>query len=140
MDRQQADLRQRLSGRGVELRREGDDLRLIMPGDLAFVTGESRVAFSFRRILDDVANVLNTYDQTIIEIVGHTDTLGAAQFNETLSHERAKGVFDHLSERGVLPVRMLVIGYGEYRPFVPTGDEVSEAKNRRVELRISPLI
>ena len=139
MDQQQFALQQRLANTGVSVFRNGEALNLVMPGDLAFSPGQTQVSSRVSRVLDDVASVLNANPQSIIEIGGHTDSAGDAVDNERISHARASNVFDYLRTRGVSPARMIIVGYGEYRPATPTPDGTAEARNRRVEMRISPL-
>lgn len=139
LDQQQFALQQRLANTGVGVFRNTDSINLVMPGDLAFSPGQTNVSPRVSRVLDDVASVLNANPQSVVEIGGHTDSSGAAEDNERISHARASNVFDYLRSRGVSPARMIIVGYGEYRPATPTPDGVAEARNRRVEMRISPL-
>lgn len=138
-DRQEAQLRQRLAQTGVGVRRVGDDIMLIMPGDITFDTGRSDVTSNFYPVLDDVALVLNEFESTYVEVLGHTDRVGSAPSNQTLSEARASSVASYLRSRQVVPQRLIIQGFGENAPLVPTADGVAEAANRRVEIRLSPL-
>jgi outer membrane protein OmpA-like peptidoglycan-associated protein len=69
---------------------------------------------------------------------GHTDTVGSHQYNQDLSERRAESVAQELIVRDVLPGRLIVRGFGETQPLVPTGDNVNEPQNRRVEIQIVP--
>ncbi len=138
-DRQAERLNQRLAETGVRIRRIGDDIELVMPGDITFATGQASITSNFYPVLDDVALVLNEFDKTIIEVDGHTDTVGSSQFNMNLSQQRSNSVASYLISRGVMAQRLIVRGFGETRLAVPTADGVANPANRRVEIRISPL-
>ncbi len=138
-DRQESKLRERLDETGVGIQRIGDDIELVMPGDVTFATNQSAITSNFYPVLDDVSLVLNEFDKTYIEVSGHTDTVGSREYNQRLSQERANSVAAYLINRGVMSERLIVRGYGEDRLAVPTGDGVNNAANRRVEIRISPL-
>ena len=76
MDRQQRALEQELSGTGVGVAREGDVLILRMPSDVTFGYDSDAVDNRFYAVLDDVANVLNTYDQSIVDVIGNDGSGG----------------------------------------------------------------
>lgn len=139
MDRQEEKLRQRLAQTGVGIRRVGDNIELIMPGDITFATGVASIDAGFYPVLDDVALVLNEFESSYVEVSGHTDTVGGDAPNQTLSQQRAQSVGAYLANRQVIRERLIVAGFGETRPLVPTADGVDEPLNRRVEIRISPL-
>ena len=90
-------------------------------------------------MLDSVASVLNSYPQTLLDIDGHTDNTGSAQYNQALSERRAVSVAQYLNSRGIDPRRLLVVGFGQTQPIAPNNSEAGRAANRRVEIRISPL-
>ncbi len=138
-DRQERRLRERLDETGVGIRRIGDEIELVMPGDITFATNQASITSNFYPVLDDVALVLDEFDRTYIQVLGHTDRAGTREYNQRLSQERANSVASYLISRGVMPERLIVQGYGEDRPVIRTEDGVSEASNRRVEIRISPL-
>ncbi len=138
-DRQEAKLRERLDQTGVGIRRIGDEIELVMPGDITFATNQAAITSNFYPVLDDVALVLQEFDKTYIQVLGHTDRTGTREYNQRLSQERANSVGSYMISRGLMPERLIVQGYGEDRPVVPTADGVAERANRRVEIRISPL-
>ena len=139
MDRQERRLRERLAETGVGVIREGDTIRLVMPSDVTFETDQWAVSSNFYPVLDDVALVMNEFDQSVLEIGGHTDTVGASEYNSSLSLARANSVGAYLANRNVMQERLVISGHGERQPMVPTRDGVDEPRNRRVEMRISPL-
>lgn len=138
MDRQQEALERELSGTGVGVAREGDILILRMPSDVTFATNQSAVSSSFYPVLDDVAAVLQRYDQSTIDIVGHADSRGTDEYNLGLSRERASNVARYLIDRGVLPARLYVEGRGEAQPIASNDTAAGQAANRRVEITIRP--
>ncbi|MEM1378625.1 MAG: OmpA family protein [Pseudomonadota bacterium] len=139
MDRQQADLRAQLQGTGVSVTRVGDRIILNMPSNITFPVDQDQVLPGFFPTLDSVVLVLNRYNQTIIDVFGHTDSTGDDGYNLGLSQRRATSVANYLSSRGVDGRRLLVTGFGESRPVADNGTEAGRARNRRVEIQISPL-
>lgn len=139
MDRQEAKLRQQLEGSGVRVVREGDNITLIMPGNITFDTGRVDIKPSFNGVLDSVALVVKEFDKTILEAAGHTDSVGSDSSNLTLSQSRADSVANYLRGKGVKPERLTTIGYGETRPVADNGTETGREQNRRVELTLLPI-
>lgn len=138
MDKQEQEFRDELADSGVEVYREGDELRLYMPGSITFETGSAAISPDFFPVLDDVATILNRYDKTRLQIEGHTDDVGTAQYNQYLSESRAQSVKGYLLQSQLNPQRISTLGYGEYRPLVDNTDDLNRQKNRRVELKIIP--
>ena len=138
MDRQQRELEAELSGSGVGVARQGDNLVLRMPSDVTFASNQSSINSRFNATLDDVAAVLNRYDQSIIDIVGHADSDGAEDYNLNLSRQRASSVAQYLVSRNVLADRIYVDGRGESAPIASNGTAEGKAQNRRVEILIRP--
>lgn len=140
MDRQQADLRRSLETSGVMIRRNGDQIVLVMPSDVTFAVDKSDVQPQFTRVLDDVARTLNAYPQTTIDVVGHADSSGGADYNQGLSERRASAVADYLTRQGrVLPDRVFVAGMGSRQPIADNATAAGRAQNRRVEIILRPL-
>lgn len=139
MDRQEAELRQRLQGSGVSVTRDGQNIVLNMPGNVTFDTDQSSLKPEFFDILGSVALVLEEYDKTVIDVAGHTDSTGAAEYNERLAQERADTVASYLRSQGIAARRMLVQGYGERYPIASNESASGRAQNRRVELVLAPI-
>ncbi|MAN52799.1 MULTISPECIES: OmpA family protein [Marinimicrobium] len=139
MDRQEAKLRDELQGSGVQVRREGDRLYLIMPGNITFATGRYEIRSDFYSVLDSVAKVLAEFDQTAIKVSGHTDSTGGDQLNQTLSEQRAASVRDYLIRRDVAAGRIQAYGYGPRYPVASNSTAEGRAANRRVELELLPM-
>jgi outer membrane protein OmpA-like peptidoglycan-associated protein len=140
MDRQQADLRRGLESSGVLIRRNGDQIVLVMPSDVTFAVDKSDVQPQFTRVLDDVARTLNAYPQTTIDVVGHADSSGGADYNQGLSERRASAVADYLTRQGrVMSDRVFVAGMGSRQPIADNATAAGRAQNRRVEIILRPL-
>jgi len=139
MDRQEAKLRQRLEGTGVRVRREGDTIELIMPGNITFGTDRSAIRSDFYPVLNSVTTVLKEFDQTAIRVAGHTDSTGPSDYNQTLSEQRAQSVGSYLVNQGIAAGRVQTTGYGERYPIASNETETGRAQNRRVELELVPL-
>jgi len=139
MDQQEAKLRQALQGTGVQVRREGNNLRLIMPGNITFAVDSYDIRSDFYEVLNSVSLVLKEFDKTTIRIAGHTDSTGSASYNQTLSERRANSVGNFLSSRGVSGGRVHTSGYGPRYPIASNSTAEGRQQNRRVELEMVPL-
>ncbi len=138
MDRQQRALEAELSGTGVGVARQGDNLVLRMPSDVTFAVNQSNIEPRFDAVLSDVAGVLQEYDRSLVDIVGHTDSSGGDAINQPLSERRAIAVADALIARGVLRERLFVAGQSSRVPVADNGTAAGRAQNRRVEILIRP--
>ena len=139
MDQQEAALRAELQATGVGLRRQGNELYLVMPSNITFRTDSAQIEPGFSRTLNSVAVVLKRFNQTLIDVYGHTDNTGSDAYNQQLSQERANSVANFLAARGIRPDRMVVTGFGESRPITTNATPQGREQNRRVEIRIAPL-
>jgi outer membrane protein OmpA-like peptidoglycan-associated protein len=83
--------------------------------------------------------VAKKYDKTIIEVAGHTDSTGTAEYNRGLSQRRANSVADYLMTRGVARARLMTAAGGEDHPIASNATEQGRAANRRVEVTLAPL-
>ena len=138
MDVQEAKLREQLQGTGVSVVREGDNIRLVMPGNITFMTDSYNLRGDFYPVLNSVGEVLSKYADTTIRLTGHTDSTGSRQYNQTLSERRASSVADYLVTREVVRSRMLVQGVAFDQPIADNATAAGRAQNRRVELYILP--
>jgi outer membrane protein OmpA-like peptidoglycan-associated protein len=139
MDYQEAKLRQRLAGTGVSVTRVGNDIILNMPGNITFDVDRAEIRPSFYDVLNSVVLVVQEYDKTIIEVMGHTDSTGTDAHNLDLSQRRAASVASYLKAQQVNPTRVLSQGFGEQHPIASNETEAGRQQNRRVELRLTPL-
>ena len=139
MDKQEAKLREQMAGTGVDVVRNGDNLTLDVPGGVTFAFNSSDLNPQFTPVLSKVATTLAEYDKTVIEVAGHTDSVGSDAYNQQLSERRASSVADYLSTNGVGRTRMVTIGAGEGHPVATNETEDGRAQNRRVEITIVPV-
>lgn len=139
MDTQEAELRKQLRSTGVSVERDGDNINLIMPGDITFPIDGSDLKSDFYGVLDSVALVLEEYDKTIIAVAGYTDSTGSDAYNQTLSEKRAQSVATYLKSRKVEPARFEVVGFGERNPVADNATAEGRSLNRRVELTLIPI-
>ncbi|MDZ4109171.1 MAG: OmpA family protein [Brevundimonas sp.] len=138
MDRQQRALEAELSGTGVGVARQGDNLILRMPADVTFATNQADIQPRFVATLDDVARVLREYDRSTVDVVGHTDSSGGDAINQPLSERRAGSVAGYLIQQGVMAERLIVRGVSSRNPIADNGTAEGRAQNRRVEILIRP--
>jgi len=139
MDRQEAKLRAELERTGVSVTRNGDNITLNMPGNITFATNSADLNANFYDVLNSVSMVLAEFDQTVIEVAGHTDSTGEASYNQALSERRAQSVVAYLGTRAVRSDRMIPIGGGETHPIATNDTDLGRQQNRRVELTLVPL-
>ena len=136
MDQQEMLLRQELEGTGVRVERVGDEIRLVMPGNITFATDSDRIAGNFYPVLDSVAKVLLKFDKTAINVDGYTDSTGSFEYNQSLSERRSMSVSNYLAQVGVDRLRISSRGFGERNPIASNDSAAGRAANRRVEIWI----
>ena len=138
-DKQEAALRASMANTGVEVQRQGDQIKLIMPGNITFATDSSAIASSFYSPLNNLANSLKQFNQSNIKIIGYTDSTGSRQHNMDLSQQRAQSVATYLTSQGVDQAHLSVRGAGPDQPIASNADANGRAQNRRVEVNLKPI-
>lgn len=139
MDQQEAALRQQMQGTGVEVTRQDNNIILTMPDAITFDFGQATVKPQFYGVLNSLANTLNQFPETRIQIAGHTDNIGSDASNLRLSQQRANSVRTYMASKGVNAQRMQAVGYGESRPIADNSSDYGRAQNRRVEITLIPV-
>ena len=139
MDVQEKHLRDRLVGTGVQVQRDGDNIRLIMPSNITFGVDRHEVRPEFYQTLESVGLVIDEFNRTNVRVYGHTDSTGSDQHNQTLSERRASSVSQFLQSQGVQAGRLSTFGYGEKYPVVSNDSSAGRQQNRRVELELQPI-
>jgi outer membrane protein OmpA-like peptidoglycan-associated protein len=109
-----------------------------MPNNITCGVDQAALKSSVYRTLNSVVKVLNEFNETRLQVAGHTDSSGAAAYNKTLSIRRANSVSGYLKSQNVNPNRLVSVGYGESRPITSNVSSAGRAENRRVELLIEP--
>lgn len=138
-DRQEAELRRQTAGTGVDVQRDGDVIKLNLPDGVTFDFNRTEVKPQFYPALNSIAQTIGQYNQTIVEINGHTDNVGTLAANQTVSDRRAQSVAAYLAGQGVQQVRMETRGYNYQYPVASNDTEQGRALNRRVEIRLIPV-
>ena len=134
MDRQEAELRNAMAqSEAASIQREQNILTATFKGDVMFDFDSSILKPGAYAELDRVAKILNNYPQTSIRVEGHTDSTGSESYNQALSERRAETVQSALVQRGVDPMRIEAVGFGESQPI-----SSDNATNRRVNIVITP--
>lgn len=140
MDNQEAELRQQLQDTGVSVTRNGESIILNLPSNVTFDVDKDQVTPQFQATLNSVALVMQKYNQTLLDVTGHTDSTGSDTYNLDLSNRRALSVANYLSQLGQIDGRRFAVaGLGESRPVASNSNEQGRSANRRVEIQISPL-
>lgn len=139
MDREEAKLRAQLQGSGVSVTRVGDTVILNMPGNVTFDTDSADISSGFYSVLDSVGLVINEFEKTYVDVIGHTDNTGKPEYNQELSVRRATSVARYLESQKVLPQRILTSGQGQNNPVASNETAEGRSLNRRVEIHLTPL-
>src|SRR5690606_13795589 len=140
LDQQIKELDEATAGSGVDVSEtpDGTGILVNLP-DVTFAVDSTTISPSFRAALDEVAASLQKYPNSLIDVMGHTDSTGSDAHNLDLSRRRAEAVKAHLVMRGVSGARVATIGYGEQSPRADNATPDGRALNRRVEIRITPI-
>ncbi|MBU5617547.1 OmpA family protein [Psychrobacter sp. TAE2020] len=138
MERQAKQLEQQMAGTGVTVTPNANgNIDLVMPGSITFSFDDATLNSAFKPTLNKLASTMKEYNQNTITIAGHTDSKGAAAYNQGLSRDRAYAVANYLTANGVPSSRINVVAYGESRPVADNNTENGRQQNRRVELTIN---
>ena len=145
MDRQRRELEKQLAEEAKRnelqiINLSDGSIKIGIASDVSFDTGSATLKPDALTTFNKIATVLQDYESTVIHVVGHTDTTGSAQTNQSLSERRAASVGSVLTGQGVLAARIRQEGRGERELLVPTADNVKEARNRRVDIVLKPII
>ena len=140
MDQQIKELDEATAGTGVDVSEtpDGSGILVNLP-EVTFAVDSTTISPQMRTVLDDVAQSMITYPNSLIDVMGHTDSTGSEQYNLDLSRRRADSVANYLVSRGVSRARLESIGYGEQYPVADNSTPEGRAQNRRVEIRITPI-
>ena len=138
-DRQEAELRRQTAGTGIDVVRDGDVIKLNLPDGVTFDFNRTELKPQFYPALNNVAATLREYNQTIVEVSGHTDNVGSEAVNQRISEQRAQNVASYLIGQGLQRERFEVAGYNFRHPVADNSTEQGRALNRRVEIRLIPL-
>ena len=138
-DRQEAELRRQTAGTGIDVSRDGDVIKLNLPDGVTFDFGKAELKPQFYPALNNVASTLREYNQTIVEVSGHTDSIGSDAVNQRLSEQRAASVGNYLIGQGLQRERFEIVGMGKRYPVASNDTDAGRSLNRRVEIRVLPV-
>ena len=140
MDQQIKELKESTAGSGVDVTQtpDGSGILVNLP-DVTFAVNSTEISPSFRATLDNVAQSMVTYPNSLVDVMGHTDSTGSDSYNLDLSRRRAESVANYLTMRGIARARIATTGYGEQYPIADNTTEAGRSRNRRVEIRITPI-
>ena len=141
MDKQIKELKEQTAGSGVDVTETDNGAAILvnLPDGVTFDVASYSLKPSFRTTLDQVADSLIKYPNSLIDVYGHTDSTGSDAYNQTLSENRARTVAGYLQSRGVPAARIRSQGFGETMPVADNTSEAGRMKNRRVEIKIVPV-
>ena len=145
MDGQQRRLEQSLvdERRNNEIsltRIDSETLKVELSSEASFDINSSAIKAGFRTSLRKVANVIATYDQTAVHVIGYTDSTGSNNYNQQLSEKRANAVSAYLGTQAVNYNRMRTLGRGEKLPIADNSTSAGRSANRRVEIYLKPFV
>ena len=136
MDKQKKELENSVPDAKIETINNGEALRVTFDSGILFATNSSALGSASKHSLSNFAVSLRNNPDTYLRIVGHTDSTGGADLNQTLSEKRAQSVFDFLRGQGVNIGRMNYEGKGYREPVADNSTASGRQQNRRVEILI----
>ena len=134
MDKQAEEMRQDIAGAKIE--RVGEGIKITFDSGLLFDVNKASLKQASMDNLQNLARILNKYEDTNILLEGHTDSDGSEEYNLQLSRSRANSVANYLQNLNVNPTRFTIMGYGESQPVASNETVEGKQMNRRVEVAI----
>jgi outer membrane protein OmpA-like peptidoglycan-associated protein len=137
--RQEIDLRRQTAGTGVDVIRSGELILLRLPATGTFDVGSSVIRPQAESTVAEIGLTLKRFNQSLVDVLGHTDSTGTPVSNQALSQKRAESVAKLLRAKGVSAARVATRGYGASHPIADNLTDAGRALNRRVEIKVVPL-
>ena len=137
-DNQERELKAKLQGTQAQVKKEGNALVINLPGGVTFASDSANITSSFYSALNGIAQSLNNYPETRIQVNGYTDSTGNDAHNQELSQRRANAVAQYLVAQGVSSSRIVANGFGSSNPIASNSTQEGRLQNRRVEIKILP--
>ncbi len=134
MDNQAEEMRQDIAGAKIE--RVGEGIKITFDSGLLFDVNKASLKAASMENLENLAKILNKYEDTNILLEGHTDSDGSEEYNLQLSRSRSNSVANYLQSLNVNPTRFTIMGYGESQPVASNETVEGKQMNRRVEVAI----
>lgn len=138
LDKQARELEASMGNDQVRIVNTGESLVVTMPQDILFATDSAVVNPGLRSDLGALSRNLLNYPNSAVEVIGHTDNVGDANYNQDLSRRRAAAVASVLFQNNVPASRVVTIGRGEDSPVASNLSPAGRQQNRRVEIIIRP--
>ncbi len=138
LDRQQRDLQASIGGSGATIVNTGSELIVSLPEAITFDVDSSDVKPSIRDEIIAISRNLQSYPNSVVQVVGHTDSTGSASYNQGLSERRAQAVTNILVASGTSAGRIQTYGRGASSPVATNETSAGRQANRRVEIVITP--
>ena len=123
---------------GADVEKRDDSILVNFQSGILFDVGSSQLAPGAYDRLRSLSRTLNNYPKSHVIIKGHTDSTGAAAYNQSLSERRSDRVRAFMVSEGVSPTRITAIGFGASLPLSTNATPEGRAQNRRVEIEIRP--
>lgn len=141
MDQQIRELKEKTAGSGVDVSEvdNGAAILVNLPDGVTFAVDSVTITPAFQSTLNEIAQSMQTYPDSLIDVYGHTDSTGSDAYNQSLSERRAQSVANYLTMRGVAASRIRSQGFGESYPVASNDTPEGRQKNRRVEIKITPI-
>ena len=138
MDKQAQQIKEEIPGAKVERLDDAIVVTFDENSGVYFNTNKYNINSTSKQTLDKLAGVFVEYSDTNILVVGHTDSVGAEDYNMTLSKNRATAVANYLTQKGLFPSRLTTNWFGEIQPMYDNATAEGRTKNRRVNIAILP--
>lgn len=135
MDKQAEEIKETVPD--AQVIRVGEGIVVEFSSNVLFGFDQSNLSYDAKTTLDKLVTVLTNHQDTDIEVQGHTDSKGSEVYNQNLSEQRASVVTGYLIDKGIMPSRLTILGFGEMLPKYVNATEDGRDKNRRVEFLIS---
>jgi outer membrane protein OmpA-like peptidoglycan-associated protein len=135
MDKQAEEIKNSVPDAKVE--RVGEGIVVEFSSNVLFAFDKSNLSEDAKTNLNKLVTVLDNYEDTNIEVQGHTDSKGSEAYNQTLSEQRATAVTGYLANKGISSSRVSIKGFGETAPKYENSSESGRSQNRRVEFLIT---
>ncbi|HKX80090.1 MAG TPA: OmpA family protein [Novosphingobium sp.] len=141
MDKQIKELKESTAGSGIDVTEAdgGQSILVNLPDGVTFDVDSASLRPEFRNTLDQIAQSLQQYPNSLVDVYGHTDSTGSDAYNQSLSERRASTVAGYLTSRGISSQRVRSQGFGETMPVANNDTEEGRRRNRRVEIKIVPI-
>jgi len=145
MDQQQREIEEELAAEidaeQIEIQRLQDEtLQISLSSETSFDIDSAALQPAFYPALNRLGELMGKYDKTALHVIGHTDSTGSDEHNNTLSRSRAVSVATYVRDNGVDRRRLSVQGRGEFEPRASNDTIDGRRANRRVEIFIKPII